>query len=101
MTIEFEGSNVALKLLPNLNTYASGVLLPSREIKEIFTDSTFSPFCTCGPIESKQVLRLSKEGFWMGFQSIFAHALQKHSFNANTPFQILFDFDQKKAILNP
>lgn len=101
MTIEFDGSNVALKLLPNLNTYASGVLLPSREIKEIFTDSTFSPFCTCGPIESKQVLRLSKEGFWMGFQSIFAHALQRHSFNANTPFQILFDFDQKKGILNP
>ena len=101
MTLEFEGSNVNLKLLPNLNTYASGVVLPSREIKEIFTDSTFSPFCACGPIESKQVLRLSKEGFWMGFQSIFAHALQKHAFNANTPFQILFDFDQKKAFLNP
>lgn len=101
MTLEFEGSNVILKLLPNLNTYASGVLLPSREIKEIFTDSTFSPFCACGPIESKQVLRLSKEGFWMGFQSIFGHALQKHAFNANTPFQILFDFDQKKAFLNP
>jgi hypothetical protein len=101
MSLEFEGSNVALNLIPNFNTYASGVVLPSREIKEIFTDSVFSPFCSCGPIESKQVIRLSKEGFWMGFQSIFAHALQKHSFNANTAFQILFDFDQKKAFLKP
>jgi len=101
MSLEFEGSNVALNLIPNFNTYASGVVLPSREIREIFTDSVFSPFCSCGPIESKQVIRLSKEGFWMGFQSIFAHALQKHSFNANTAFQILFDFDQKKAFLKP
>jgi hypothetical protein len=101
MNLEYQGSNILLSLVPNFNTYASGVVIPTREIKEVFSGSVFTPFCTCGPIDSKQVLRLSKEGFWMGFQSIFAHALQKHSFEAGTEFRIFFDFDQKKAILNP
>lgn len=101
MRIEFKGSNVQLFLTPNLNTYASGVVLPNREIKEIFSGALFTPQCICGPIESKQILKLSKEGFWMGFQSVFAHALQKHLFETNTEFRILFDFDQKRAILNP
>jgi hypothetical protein len=101
LSLEYQGSNIILSLLPNLNSYASGVVMPNREIKEVFSGFVFTPSCTCGPIDSKQVLKLTKEGFWMGFQSIFAHALQKHKFELSTEFKILFDFDQKKAILNP
>ena len=99
--LEFEGSNVVLDLKPNLNTYASGVLLPSREVKEIFTDSVFSPSCLCGPIESKQLVKLSNDGFWTGFQSFFAHALQNHEYTTASNFEIFFDFDLKKATLKP
>jgi hypothetical protein len=99
--IEFQGSNVLFTLKPNLNTYASGVLLPSREIKDIFRDSIFTPSCICGSMDSKQLIRLSKEGFWTGFQSIFAHALQNHGFTINSRFNLFFDFDLKTVILDP
>lgn len=99
--IEFQGSNVSFILKPNLNTYASGVLLPSREIKDIFRDSIFTPSCVCGSMDSKQLIRLSKEGFWTGFQSIFAHALQNHGFTINSRFNLFFDFDLKTVILDP
>lgn len=98
--LEYQGSNILVYLIPNLSTYSSGVLLPRREIKDVFSDFVFTPSCSCGSIDSKQVLKLSKEGFWTGFQSVFAHALQKHNFGVNTEYRILFDFDQKKAILN-
>jgi hypothetical protein len=100
INIEYQGSNILLTLIPNLNTYASGVVLPNREVKDLFTGFVFTPTCACGPIDSKQVLKLSKEGFWMGFQSIFAHGLQKHKFGVSTEYRILFDFDQKKATLD-
>ena len=99
--IEFQGSNVLFTLKPNLNTYASGVILPSREIKDIFRDSIFTPSCICGSMDSKQLIRLSKEGFWKGFQSIFTHALQNHDFTTNSRFNLLFDFDLKSVILDP
>jgi hypothetical protein len=99
--LEFEASNVILKLKPNLNTYASGVLLPSREIKEVFRDSVFAPNCECGPIDSKQLVKLSNDGFWTGFQSFFAHALNGHSYTTFSTYEIYFDFDLKKATLKP
>ena len=99
--IEFQGSNVSFILKPNLNTYASGVLLPSREIKDIFRDSIFTPSCVCGSMDSKQLIRLSKEGFWTGFQSIFAHALQNHGYTIDSRFNLFFDFDLKTVILDP
>jgi hypothetical protein len=101
LNLEFDSSNVWVTLKPNLNTFASGVVLPNREIKELFAEAIFTPECTCGPIASKQILKLSKEGFWTGYQSIFAHALQQHDFGTSTPFKIFFDFDQNKAILHP
>lgn len=101
LSLDFAGSNVWLMLKPNLNTFASGVVLPNREIKELFAESLFTPECTCGPIVSKQILKLSKKGFWTGYQSIFSHALHLHEFGTSTPFRIFFDFDQKKAILHP
>ena len=101
LQIEFEGSNILLTLKPNLNTYASGVLLPSREVKDIFKDAVFAPSCKCGLIETKQIIRLSNQGFWMGFQSFFAHALQNHGFTASSKYKVTFDFDLKMAILDP
>lgn len=101
ISLEFVGSNILFILKPNLNTYASGVVLPNRELKELFVESVFSPECTCGPIDSKQILKLTKEGFWTGFQSIFSHALHSHDFHTSSVFKIFFDFDRNKAILNP
>jgi hypothetical protein len=101
ISLEFVGSNVLFVLTPNLNTYASGVVLPNRELKELFAESIFSPECVCGPIDSKQILKLTKEGFWTGFQSIFSHALSQHDFDTNSIFRIFFDFDRNKAILQP
>jgi hypothetical protein len=99
--IEFQESNVLLILRPNLNTYASGVILPSREINDIFRDSIFTPSCICGSMGSKQLIKLSKEGFWMGFQGIFAHALQNHGFTTNSRFNLFFNFDLKTVMLDP
>lgn len=99
--LEHAGSNVWVTLKPNLNTYASGVLLPNRELKSLFTEFLFTPECSCGPIDSKQILRLSKEGFWKGFQSVFSHALQNHEYGTSSVFKIFFDFDQNKAIFYP
>jgi hypothetical protein len=71
LQLEFQGSNVLVTLKPNLNTYASAVILPSREIREIFTEAVFIPECKCGPIISRQVIKLSKDGFWTGFPNGF------------------------------
>jgi Sigma-70, region 4 len=101
LQFEFQSSNILLTLKPNLNTYASGVLLPGREIKDIFKDSIFTPSCICGLMESKQLIRLSKEGFWLGFQSFFAHALQNHGFTINSQYELFFDFDLKSVTLDP
>lgn len=101
INLEFSESNIWLTLKPNLNAYASGVLLPNRELKDLFTDFIFSPNCICGPIDSKQVLTISKDGFWKGFQSIFSHALQSHDFEISSVFRIFFDFHQSTATLHP
>ena len=71
------------------------------EIKDIFKDSIFTPSCICGLMESKQLIRLSKEGFWLGFQSFFAHALQNHGFTINSQYELFFDFDLKSVTLDP
>ena len=92
--------NILLILKPNLNTFASGVVLPNRELKDLFAGSIFSPECSCGPIDSKQVLKVTKEGFWTGFQSIFSHALNSHDFNTNSTFRVFFDFELSKATLH-
>jgi hypothetical protein len=101
ISFEFSGSNIWFILKPNLNTYASGVVLPNRELKDLFADTLFSPECSCGPIDSKQVIKLTKEGFWTGFQSIFSHALYAHNFDTKSAFRVFFDFDHNKAVLHP
>lgn len=99
--LQFSGSNVWVQMEPNLNAFASGVILPSRELRDVFSEFVFSPECVCGAIESKQVIRMSKDGFWTGFQSIFSHGLQQHAFVLGTSYKVFFDFDRNHATLHP
>lgn len=101
MEIEHIGSNILFKFKPNLNLYASGVIMPSREIKQLFNGTIFKPICPCGGIESKQILKISKEGFWMGYQSILNHGLQKHEYGVSSEYEVSFDFDLWTATFLP
>lgn len=97
--MSFDASNILYTFNPTLNNYASGVLMPSREVKELFNSAVFIPRCSCGNIETVQVLKLKSEGFWTGFQSIFGHALSEHDYGVNSEFRIYFDFQAKTALL--
>jgi hypothetical protein len=100
-SLEYDGSNLLFTFSPNLNMYASGVIMPSREIKELVAGYTFTPTCQCGAIETKQILRLTNEGFWLGYQSIFSHAFQEHEYGVDSEFRLFFNFDLKTATLQP
>lgn len=94
----FEGENVILSVLPNINALG-GVIFPPRELYRIVQGTTFNPTCTCEKLSSKQIIQFSVSNFWMGFSSIFKHAIDMHSWDLKKPVSIALDFDTKKATL--
>lgn len=94
----FEGENVVLSVLPNINALG-GVIFPPKELYRIVQGTTFNPTCTCEKLSSKQKIQFSVSNFWMGFSSIFKHAIDMHSWDLKKPLSIALDFDTKKATL--
>ena len=99
MSLEYEGSNIYLNLTPNLGLHSSGVVLPNREIKDLFSGYVFALDCTCGACKSEQLIRLSKDGFWQGFNGLLSHALTVHKIGLGATLRIYFDFELQKATL--
>lgn len=100
MTYVFEGENILLSVLPNINALG-GVIFPPKELYRIVQGTTFNPTCTCEKLSSKQKIQFSVSNFWMGFSSIFKHAIDLHSWDLKKPLSISLDFDTKNATLKP
>lgn len=94
----FEGENIVLSVLPNINALG-GVIFPPKELYRIVQGTTFNPTCTCEKLSSKQKIQFSVSNFWMGFSSIFKHAIDLHSWDLKKPLSITLDFNSKKATL--
>jgi len=94
----FEGENIVLSVLPNMNALG-GVIFPPKELYRIVQGTTFNPTCICEKLSSKQKIQFSVSNFWMGFSSIFKHAIDAHSWDLKKPLSIALDFDTKKATL--
>jgi hypothetical protein len=96
----FEGENIVLSVLPNMNALG-GVIFPPKELYRVVQGTTFNPTCTCEKLSSKQKIQFSVSNFWMGFSSIFKHAIDMHSWDLKKPLSISLDFDTKNATLRP
>jgi hypothetical protein len=96
----FEGENIVLSVLPNMNALG-GVIFPPKELYRVVQGTTFNPTCTCERLSSKQKIQFSVSNFWMGFSSIFKHAIDMHSWDLKKPLSISLDFDTKNATLRP
>ena len=68
ISYQFEGDNVILKVLPNINALG-GVIFPPKELHRIVTGTTFNPSCSCLKLITKQKIQFSVSNFWMGFSS--------------------------------
>lgn len=93
----FSGSDILLRIIPNLNTMGSGILFPSTELREMIKDSTFSVVCGCGKLNSIQQLRLTPDDFWMGFTAAIKHFMELHHFSKGDELVILLNFESKIA----
>jgi hypothetical protein len=99
LDFEFSGANILLKIRPNLNTMAAGVLFPSSDLRAMVLDSVFPVTCSCGRMESVQRLRLRPPNFWTGFTAAIKHAITQHNYVKGEEIKILLDFEKKSAIL--
>lgn len=98
ISYKFEGENIVLSVLPNINALG-GVIFPPKELYRIVQGTTFNPTCTCERLSSKQKIQFSVSNFWMGFTSIFKHAIDMHSWDLKNPLSITLDFDTNNATL--
>jgi hypothetical protein len=99
LDFEFNGSNILLKVRPNLNTMTRGVLNPSPDLRAMVRDILFPVSCTCGQMESSQKLRLQPPNFWTGFTAAIKHAIDHHNYSKGEEIRMLLDFENSKAIL--
>lgn len=96
---EFSGSNILLKIIPNLNTMTAGVLFPSSELRAMIGENIFTVSCECGKMESIQQLRLRPPNFWTGFTATIKHAINQHNYVKGEEIRIILDFGNSSAVL--
>jgi hypothetical protein len=96
---EFIGSDILLKVTPNMNTLMAGVLFPSAELRALIKDSVFDVSCVCGEMSSTQQLRLRPPNFWTGFTAALKHAMDCHQLTKGGQISIRLIFDDSKAVL--
>lgn len=99
LDFEFQGSNILLKFIPNLNTLMAGVLFPNSDLKVLIGDKVFNMVCECGELKSTQQLRLRPPSFWTGFTAAIKHAKDLHGFSKGEELKVLLDFDRNVATL--
>lgn len=93
----FSGSDIILKIIPNINTMGSGILFPPRELREMIKDVAFSVVCSCEKLISNQQLRLTADDFWTGFTAAIRHFMNLHDFVKGDQLVIWLNFQTKIA----
>jgi len=102
LDFRFQGSDILITFIPNLNTIAAGVLFPKQELRDMVKLHSFPVECFCGAFESNQMLRMKNPSFWTGFTGSIKHLQNQHGYKKGHEIQILLDMDQKTAkILDP
>ncbi len=94
---EFSGSNIMLRITPNLNTLMAGVLFPNAELRDLIKDFAFGVTCECDEMTSAQQLRLRPPNFWTGFTAALKHMMVAHGFTKGDTLFLRLDFDRKNA----
>jgi len=99
ITSEFIGENLVLRIIPNTNSL-SGVIFPTKAIKEMLRNIEFLPNCTCGELFTNQRVKVTESNFLMGFNAIFKHGINEHSLLIGDEFEIEFNFKMNSCTLN-
>ena len=96
---EFVGENLILRIIPNANSL-SGVIFPTKAIKELLRNIEFLPICTCGELFTNQRVKVTESNFLMGFNAIFKHGINEHNLVIGDEFEVEFNFEMNSCILN-
>ncbi len=97
LDFSFQGSNILITFVPNLNTIAAGVLFPKQELRDMVKLHSFPVECFCGTFESNQMLRMKNPSFWTGFTGSIKHLQNQHGYKKGQEIQMLLDMDKKTA----
>jgi hypothetical protein len=101
LDFSFQGSDILITFVPNLNTIAAGVLFPKQELRDMVKLHSFPVECFCGTFESNQMLRMKNPSFWTGFTGAIKHLQNQHGYKKGQEIQMLLDMDRKTAkVLN-
>lgn len=93
----FQGSDIRITFIPNLNTIAAGVLFPKQELRDMVKPHSFQVECFCGAFESNQMLRMKNPSFWTGFTGSIKHLQNQHGYKKGQEIQISLNMDKKTA----
>jgi len=99
ITSEFANENLILRIFPNVNSL-SGVIFPTKAIKELLRNMEFAPSCTCGELFTNQRVKVTESNFLLGFNAIFKHGINEHSLIIGDEFEIEFNFKMNSCTLN-
>lgn len=94
---QVSGSIITLEIKPNIATISSGVVFAPKEVFPFIKNHVFESTCVCGQLKSDQSIKVSKDGFWVGFSALFKHAYRDHRINDDSKLLIKFDLGQKTA----
>jgi hypothetical protein len=94
---QYSGSVITLEIKPNIGTISSGVVFPPKEVTSLVRNTIFECTCVCGQLVSDQVIKVSKDGFWVGFSALFRHAYRFHQISDESKLLIKFELDKKSA----
>jgi len=94
---QIAGNLINMELRANMNTISSGVVFPPKELAFAVKEITFKSICVCGGLESEQTIRMTKDGFWVGFSAILRHAFATHNVSETGTLLLKFDLKNKTA----
>jgi hypothetical protein len=99
ITSEFVNENLILRIIPNANSL-SGVIFPTKAIKELLRNIEFIPSCTCEELFTNQRVKVTETNFLMGFNAIFKHGINEHNLIIGDEFEVEFNFKKNSCTLN-
>ena len=97
LDFSFQGSNILISFIPNLNTIAAGVLFPKQELRDMVKLHSFQVDCFCGSFESNQMIRMKNPSFWTGFTGSIKHLQNHHGYKKGQEIKLLLDMEKKTA----
>lgn len=90
---------VTMTVIPNLNIIANGSVFLPPESRSIFEGQQFRTSCSCGKLETEQVVKFTDSGFWNGFAAMFSHGVYEHQLSHKGAFNFKFDFKNRLVFL--